>query len=163
MKVYLKVFLLYLFLFGCKNYVPPKEYEVEKERIINKSYEAVWQDIISFMGSANIPIKNIDKNSGFIATEFDLGASFREVMDCGEPGSAPGYKQVFENPIGNFNIVVQKISENSTKVTVNVFYKSDLVLYEYNQYSGYYPIKRQRIECNSTGTLERRLLNYLTK
>jgi len=50
----------------------PVERVIEKERIINKPFDEVWQNIIELLAVYNMPIKNLDKNSGFIATEYKL-------------------------------------------------------------------------------------------
>jgi len=143
-----------ILLYGCSSYKPPKVYTYPKSQTYSKTYDEVWSKIIQWFGKHNTPIKNLDKNSGFISTEYSLGVNiFSKYCDCGEPGSL----MIFEKAIGNFNVVLIKINENQVKVDVNTFFKGEFSVYNFLT-KRYEP---QIIDCNSTGVLERELFDFI--
>lgn len=149
-----------ILLLSCSAYQPPKNYNYQKSRDINKSYNDTWQKVINYFASANLPIKVLDKSSGLISTE--INASVNDVgpwMDCGVPAKGMLEYQ-FENPTLTFNIVVQSLNSRKTNVTVNTFYKIWYVSYNYNNYQ-WVKVGQQQITCNSTGRFETDLINYL--
>lgn len=150
-----------LIITSCATYQPPKTYDFEKERVISKPFDETWGEIIEWFASYGSPIKNMDKNSGFIATEFNLSVSNSEdYFDCGQAGANISTFQKFENPIGNFNILVKKIDDARTKIVVNTFFS---VTVNYYQHINMKFEKSEKINCNSTGVLEKELLDYISK
>lgn len=137
---------------------------IEKERIINKPYDAVWQSTVEWFATHNTPIKNVDKSSGLISTEYSLpmGEAAR-YMDCGTASSSFMGKTSLENHSGNFNVLVKKVSDNSTKININVFFGCSVNSYQYKGLlSTEYVLKSSsRINCTSTGTLEKEVLDYI--
>jgi hypothetical protein len=110
--------ILSIFLFlGCassKNVAPaePVVYVVEKDRIINKPFEAIWQSIIELLATYNMPIKNLDKSSGFISTEYKLvTGEVSQYMICEGASSTFSGKVELTNQGGNLNVLVKKITE----------------------------------------------------
>jgi uncharacterized lipoprotein len=139
-----------LILIGCAS--APQQYNYLKEKVYAQPFDTVWQKTIEWFGATGIPIKNLDKSSGFIATEYNLRSddvSPDKVCDCGSG-------TIISNPTGNFNIVVKKIDQQNTKVIVNAFFKAQVKVYKLIG-----PDVEQPIDCNSTGRLERELLIYL--
>ncbi len=161
MKHFLFLFSL-IILVSCSAYQPPKTYNFPTEMEFDKTYDEVWTRVISLFADAGIPIKTLDKASGLIATESNLGAQeFATVMDCGTPASDLNvYK--FENQLGKFNVQVISISPNRTKVKVRTFFKTLYVRYTRQQ--GYWVrTGSQWIDCNSTGAFEALIFNYLSQ
>ena len=157
---YLIILLFILIISSCATYQPPKTYDFEKERIISKTFEETWGKIIEWYASYGSPIKNMDKTSGFIATEFNLSAhNSTYYFDCGQEGADLGSYQKLENPIGNFNILVKRIDDSKTKVVVNTFFSVTRKYYGHinNKFK-----KSEKINCNSTGVLEKELLDYIS-
>jgi len=68
------------------------------------------------------------------------------------------------NQGGNLNLLLRKVSEDSTKVTVNVFYSCNANKYRYeNLLSTNYILESStKIDCQSTGTLEKAILDYVS-
>ena len=101
-----------------------KTHTVQK---FNGNYDDVWNAIVFWFGTNNTPIKNMDKNSGFIATEWDMGAADQSFCDCGTYDDKPvvGYSGYGGKSVitGNFNVIVRKVSDNTTEVTINAHYK----------------------------------------
>ncbi len=123
----------------------PKRYDVERSRVVNQSYETVWSGLISYLAERNIPLKSFAKDSGVIFAEavtFDEGQA-----DCGSPGLL--------KPIARYasiNILVRP-QGSAQKVTVN----SRFVETRFNSFD----YSSTRVECNSKGVVEERILSAL--
>lgn len=154
MKVLIAI-VLSLTMISCASYQPPKEYHFDKSKIINKSYDEVWTKVIKWFAENNTPIKTMEKVSGFIATEYQLSTnSSTDCLDCG----TKGFYQIFKSYTGNFNIHLEKISDTQTKITISTFFKANIETI--NAISG--QKSSSQIDCNSTGVLEKSLLNSLS-
>lgn len=149
-----------LFFSGCVAYKPPVKYTVEKEITIEKDYETVWNQAIEWFAINGTPIKNMDKTSGFISTEYNLSVSqTSKYMDCGETASSVFIIHRLENPSGNFNLLIKKVDDSKTKVSVNVFFSANS-----NVYDNYGRLQQSvKIDCNSKGQLEKSVLEFLSK
>lgn len=145
-----------LFLIGCSVSQPPKTYNVVKEMTFEKSYDRIWNTAIEWFAIQGTPIKNMDKSSGFISTEYSLSANRGGCLDCGTMGDALLTYSRMEDPRGNFNLLIKKITDTKTKVTVNCFFKITGNVYM----SGRLQSSRV-IDCASTGILEKEILDYL--
>jgi hypothetical protein len=167
---YLIIFLTISLIFSCVStkHVPPPAPVVrviEKERNISKPYDAVWQRIIELLATYNMPIKNLDKSSGFISTDYKLvTGTVSDYMICEGAVSNFSGKVELINHGGNLNVLIRKISEDSTKVTVNTFYSSTANKYRYeNLISTKYVLESStKIDCTSTGNLEKAIFEYIS-
>lgn len=167
----LKLFLFtssVLFL-GCSTpkavVTAPVELIIEKERIINKPFETVWQSTIELLATYNMPIKNLDRASGFIASDYKLVTSdYRQYMICEGASSTFSGKVELANPGGNLNILIKKISEESTKVTINCFWGCVANRYRYASLisTEYVFVSSDRQDCRTSGNLEKAFLDYLS-
>jgi len=43
---------------------------IKNEIIVDGTYDEIWENIISYFSQAMIPVKNIEKSSGFLETDF---------------------------------------------------------------------------------------------
>ncbi|MBS3992988.1 MAG: hypothetical protein KGZ87_04650 [Bacteroidetes bacterium] len=170
MKATFKTSLLLLVTILATNCAPPPRVTpvarvVEKERIVNKSFDAVWQSTIEWFATHNTPIKNLDKSSGLVSTEYSLSmAEAANYMDCGGSTiSAFGANTRLENHSGNFNVLLKKIDDTHTKINVNVFFGCTLNTYNYKGLLSTEMILTgsKRINCYSTGALEKQVLDFL--
>jgi hypothetical protein len=165
--IYLNIFLLISLIAGCSapEYIKPTTYTVEKDRIINKSFDVIWQSTVEWFATHNTPIKNLDKTSGLISTEYSLSmAEAAQYMDCGSGESNFSGKVELVNHTGNFNVLVKKIDENSTKVSINVFFGCTINKYRYESLlsTEYVLESSTKTSCISTGRLEKEILEYLS-
>ncbi|UEG49848.1 hypothetical protein LK994_14500 [Ferruginibacter lapsinanis] len=138
---------------------------IEKERIINKSFESIWQSTIELLATYNMPIKNLDKASGFISTEYkQITGVPSQYASCTGASSTFMGKVELTNHGGNLNVMLKRISDDSTKVTVNCFYSCMKNKYKYaNILSTTYVLEStERIDCETTGLLERAILDYVS-
>ena len=106
-------------------------------------FDAVWEDIVQFLASKNIQIKNIAKDSGIIyaeASRFD-----NDVADCGSPGILH-----IVGRRATFNVFVNRSSSNPT-VSVNTEFT------EVRRFDG----PTMTVPCNSRGVLEAAILNAI--
>jgi hypothetical protein len=137
---------------------------VERERIINKSFDEVWQSTIELLATYNMPIKNLDKSSGFISTDYKLvTGEVSQYMRCEGASSTFSGKVELTNHGGNLNVLLKKINEDSTKVSINTFYSCMSNKYKYaNLISTTYVLESStRIDCTSTGNLEKAIFDYI--
>ncbi|RLB51898.1 MAG: hypothetical protein DRI90_22610 [Deltaproteobacteria bacterium] len=151
---------------GCGEavYNTPVVYPVEKERTIDKPFDAVWQSAVEWFATHNTPIKTLDKASGLISTEYSLSmAEAAAHMDCGSGDSSFMGKVELEKPAGNFNMVIKKQDESSTKVSVNVFFACTVNKYRYENLlsTEYILLSSEKVDCGSKGTLEKELLDHI--
>jgi hypothetical protein len=120
---------------------PPRQHTVEKATRIDGSVEQTWAAVIEVLAQHNWLIQNLEKDSGLIATDWmgiPLSSPF---VDCGTPGMV--------NVSGRsmrFNVLLRAAGPR-TSMTVNV-----AAVETQSNESGVY-----RVECTSTGRLERRL------
>ncbi len=160
--------ILLVIILGCaapkKPVVQQAPIIIEKERIISKSFDAVWQSAIEWFATHNTPIKNLDKSSGLISTEYSvsIGDAYR-YMSCGTGTSTFTGKTEINNHTGNFNVLIKKLADNSTKISVNVFFGCTINKYKYKSLlsTEYVLESSTRANCSSKGALEREILNYL--
>lgn len=165
----MKKFFLYLLIIiqiiGCSSYKPPKTYQFQNWADYGLPFDEVWSRVIRFFAESGISIKTMDKASGFIVTDnISFTGGLGEYLDCGEPAKNPFAYARIENPIGNFNIYITKISEQATRVQIKTFYKALYSVYQYDDYRKTF-IKHSDswINCNSTGFLEIGLLRYIAQ
>ena len=153
---------------GCaqpKHIVRSAQYDVEKERVVNKPFDAVWQSAVEWFATRNTPIKNIDKASGFISTEYGLSVEeAAQYMDSGYGESNFQGKVEVVNQRGNFNVIIKKIDENSTRVSINAFFNCTVNRYRYeNLFSTNYVLESSAPQkCLSTGVIEKDFLDRLS-
>ena len=135
--------------------VPPKNYNFQSSRIINKNYDEVWAAIISSFAENNTPIKTIEKDSGIIVSD-DLKVPFKlqnaiyysDYCDCGHPGGLNMYKQM----LGSYNIFARKIENEQTSIQINTNFKASM--WYGNNFIDW-------VTCSSKGLFEGNLLSQV--
>ena len=143
----------------------PVRVVVERERIIEKPFDVVWEKILELLATYNMPIKNIDRSSGFIATDYKLiTGDPAQYMYCTGASSTFSGKVELTNHGANLNVLLKKITDTSTKVTLNLFYSCLANKYRYaGFFSTEYVLESStRIDCSSTGNLEKAVFIYLS-
>lgn len=129
-------------LSGCTS-VAPKHYDVTNSRVYDASYDQVWSSLVALLAKANVPLKQIAKDSGVIyvdALKFDDGQA-----DCGSPGMLKPIAR-----FGTINILVQPVG-NQQRVTVNTsFTETRFNSFDYSS---------SQVSCSSKGQLEAALLD----
>jgi hypothetical protein len=141
--VYLSlVVLIFSFSVGCSSsaiYKPPLENNsiTNYSKVVNKSFDETWDALISYSASTFFAIDNFEKASGLITLSF--GSSEPERFITGGywkydysygatqlhfEGDYVKYGATYQNGElnGRMNIVVRKVDESNTKVTVNAKY-----------------------------------------
>lgn len=165
----LTVLLAFALFNGCATQKPAPVVQqapviIQKERVISKPFDGVWQTAIEWFATHNTPIKNLDKTSGLISTEYSipLGQAYL-YMSCGNGSSNFYGKTEMANHSGNFNVIIKKLADNSTKINVNVFYGCTINKFKYKSLisTEYVLESSTRTNCSSTGYLEKQILDYL--
>lgn len=122
---------------------PPKQLNVERSKVSSQSFDATWQNLVTGIAAANLPIKTIAKDSGLIVLE-QSGFNMADA-DCGKPGVA-----VVLGRRANVNIQVQR--EPTVRVTVNARFVQGRRVLDGPTYV---------VECATTGNLEQFFLNMI--
>lgn len=149
--------LISIFLIACASYRPPIKYDFQTEMIYKESFDEIWNKTVEWFATQGTPIKNMDKESGFISTEYSLSTEkHMRYVDCGIVGEHPLVIQKIENPTGNFNILIKKQPDDKTSVNINSFFQAT-----YIATTGSGIPASKKIECVSTGLLEREIFEYL--
>jgi hypothetical protein len=159
-KLYIYVLLLIALLFtiGCNSYKPPKQYNIEKTRVVNMPFDKAWTKIITIFATRNTHIYTIEKSSGFIAMKYKL--SLLESMDAFDCGRLKNNEVNYnENFVGDMNLIVEQITSEQTKITINYFYTDKLFMGQSDSFTG----NLSKIECVSTGMIENLFFELLTK
>lgn len=139
----------------------PGVYTFDKSRLYpENSKDEVWSKIIRFFSERNIQIKTVEKDSGIIyaeVTRFDP-EELVTYADCGQ-----GQKQTtvidvrrIQAGIIKLNVFVVENSEG-TSVSVNTDYKAEAI--PNSIFASGDKIYIQN--CNSKGTLEKSILDYV--
>lgn len=104
---------------GCAAPVPPAAPVPRTGTVVAASFDKTWGAVIDVFASKNIPIRTIDKASGFIATEgLSVGAEGSAWADC---GSRMG---VAQRPTqATYNVRVKGDASRST-VQMNVIWRN---------------------------------------
>ncbi len=138
---------------ACATYTPPVERDIDKVKRVDDSFDRVWQQSTEWFANKNIPIKNIVKDSGLIATDYRLGTN-ADYLDCGTVGT---YESFTDKSL-NFNVIVKSVGPNLTSVQANTFGTGSVSQMDL---SGR-PLARRTVDCVSTGKLEEDLFKSLS-
>lgn len=155
------------FTSGCRTvvYVPVDNTPIviEKTRIIPKTFDVVWSKTIELFANYNYPIKNLDKTSGFISSDYKAITGSYQYCTCAGARSDFNGKVEIINRGGNMNMLLKSISSDSTQVTVNLFYSATRNEYKYESLlsTNYVLVSSTRIDCESTGLAEGAIFEYL--
>lgn len=157
-KLFLVAALASTALAGCAGPTlqPPSSATMDRSETYSADFDQVWERAVDWFATNNIPIKNIEKDSGIIGSEYSLGSNYSQV-DCGafDPGDMHVlYDQVV---VANINVLVRKGS-NGTSVQPNVFGQGTFMLRDV--WNGV-PSTMKAERCVSTGELENDLHRYL--
>lgn len=143
MKALLPVSLLLLVLISC-GFTPQMEERtaIQKERLYSFGFDLVWKSVISIFAELNIPVDNLEKDSGYI--------SCRDARVPREWLYAPKDKVDYRlsDISGSFNVFVSEV-EDGCKVSVNAIFNA--LVYRYNLLFGG---RERREDFPSSGKME---------
>lgn len=110
-----------LFLIACATAPVPRQ--IVNTFPIEKSFDLVWQAVIESFAELQLPIQNMEKDSGLITTDWiDFkGQKNTDYCDCGGLGI-----NVERSRNGRFNVFVKNISKNSCEIKVNCIYQQTI-------------------------------------
>ncbi len=97
-------------LAGCIRYTPPQPASPHDPAPVAASFGKTWDAVIDVFGDRTIPIRNMERASGFIATDaLPAGPNDRDYADCGSRE-----KVVYAPSRVTYNVVVRGDSSQST-------------------------------------------------
>jgi len=121
---------------GCMSatYAKPK-HEDKKENytlVVDKSFDQVWKELITYSASTFFAIDNYEKDSGLVTltfgadkpSEFITGGKWKSKGSISFDGDYVDYLSLYQggNLTGKMNIVVSKITDDKTQIQVNARY-----------------------------------------
>jgi len=123
MRKILVLTLLLILTVGCGMRSQVEDVAVEKEAFYAAEFPAVWTAVISIFADLNLPVANMERDSGFVnCNAFDVP---REWLNAPEEGI--DYR--LGNCKGNFNVFVTEV-EGGCKVSVTSSYSA--TVWKYN-------------------------------
>lgn len=148
MKTKILVTVLFIsFLAACASAPAPRT--IVNSFAIEADYDAVWSALIETFAELQLPIENMEKDSGLITTDWIefTGQTNEGYCDCGGLGI-----NIEVNRLGKFNVFVKKVTENSSEMTVNCMYEQTIRFGD--------TVNRRK--CISTGNLEQEMRDLVT-
>ena len=139
--------LLLVLVVGCAT--APIRQDIQKIFEFDAGYDDVWAAIIDTFGMMQLPIDNVEKDSGLITTDwlsFEVDDGY---ADCGKGG----FGRAVRDLVGRFNVVARD-ANGTVSVTVNT-------LYEANRVDVLNPEISSEVRCYSTGVLEADLVELV--
>jgi len=150
--------ILVIGIVGCAapSLKPPSDQSRDFSDRYAADFDVVWESVVDWFAVNNIPIKNIDKNSGLISSDYSLGSSFTQV-DCGTMDPGDMARLVDTNITANINVLVRS-QRDEVIVRPNVFGQGVYTLQSTWDNRLIY-VRADR--CVTTGELENSLQTYL--
>ena len=131
MKKFLFLSFLVLLLVACSVY-HPKIYTPRNVFAVDASFDKTWSSVVETCAEMNIPVKQMQKDSGFI--EVELRGIAYGWADFGEIPSSLFHVGRLEYPTAHFNIYVKSISDNQSEIRMDsdfiaiIIYNVDVVI-----------------------------------
>ena len=137
-----------LFIYGCATAPAPRQ--IVNTFPIKKPFDDVWQAVIESFSELQLPIDNMEKDSGLITTDWIdfTGQKNTDYCDCGGLGMT-----IERRRVGKFNVFVKRITEDSCEIRVNCLYEQTI----YESFSETTTVRK----CVSTGKLEAAMFNLI--
>ena len=144
-----KIFILALtsaFLAACASAPAPRT--IVNSFAIDAGYDSVWSALIETFAELQLPIDNMEKDSGLVTTDWIefTGQTNEGYCDCGGLGI-----NIEVNRLGKFNVFMKKVTEDSCQMTVNCMYEQTIRFGD----------TTSRRKCISTGNLEQEMYNLV--
>jgi len=109
-------------VYGCATAPAPRQ--IVKAFTIEAPFDDVWVAVIDSFADMNLPIVNMEKDSGLITSDwigYPRGKAGNVYCDCGGLGIWMELERE-----GRFNVFVRKITENSCDLKVNCLYRQTI-------------------------------------
>ena len=147
MRRILLVMVLALAMAGCGwNYRPPAANPKKYVFTVNAPRAKVWPAVVAAFAEINIPIKNIDKSSGLIASD-PMRSKMGPDCNCGDRAWRSGTIEPFsDEAMVRFNVFIT--GDNPTTIQINTRFSYTYI--ETTQWGIY----KLPLTCVSTGRIE---------
>jgi uncharacterized lipoprotein len=112
-KIATSIFIC-LVLISCATAPAPRM--IQNSFSIDQPFDKIWPAVIEVFAELNLPIMNMEKDSGLITTDWIqfTGHEANRFMDCGRLGATTEIDKR-----GKFNVYVKKISDTACEMKVN--------------------------------------------
>jgi hypothetical protein len=117
----------------------PQKRKVTTTASVRTTYAQAWEAVIDLFSERTWAIKNMDRDSGLITTDWmSLGSEAETFADCGSPGLA-----TIQETAVRFNVRIKEL-DDATSVAVNAAFR------QLRTFDGH----TSTIECTSKGAVE---------
>jgi len=151
-------------------FIPPQPRQIQNTFPVDKPFDSVWQAVIEAFAELNLPIDNLERDSGLITTDW---INFQEqnpengYCDCGKvlipQSSSPDWimgRPIKEEDVtaktyttfkvrGRFNVFVKESEQGPCEIKINSIFETDF--------------DTEQKSCLSTGRLEASLYKIIQK
>lgn len=130
-----------ILVMGCR-YVPPTSSPSPEELPTGGSFDATWSAVIDYFAEHKIPVKTLERASGFVVAEYLWNDDTRVLgsADCGRRGNTG-----FAPDVATFNVRVKPAGREATIRITTDYARAD------------------RKRCESTGVWERQIVNRVVR
>lgn len=159
MKKLLTAAALSVLVAGCAapSVTPPSASSGDHVDTYRADFLEVWEHAVDWFAINNIPIKNIERDSGIISSDYSLGSDFSQV-DCGTVDPGGMHILIDQSVTANINVLVRERS-GEVSVQPNVFGQG--VFTFRNSWDNRLTETLRVDRCVSTGELERSLHSHI--
>ncbi|MCE9681132.1 hypothetical protein [Halomonas alkalisoli] len=159
MKKILATVALSTLLVGCAapSVTPPSANTGNHVDTYHADFSEVWEHAVDWFAINNIPIKNIERDSGIISSDYSLGAGYSQV-DCGAVDPGGMHILIDQAVTANINVLVRDRS-GQISVQPNVFGQGAFTFR--NTWDNRLTETIRVDRCVTTGELERSLQNHI--
>lgn len=125
--------------------------DIVKSFPVEASFDKTWTAMIEAFADLQLPIQNMEKDSGLIITDWIdfTGQTNEDYCDCGSLGML----LIEVGRSGKFNIFIKKVDENSCEVKINCMFEQTVKIMGENATS--------QKKCISTGNLESEIFKLI--
>lgn len=161
MRLVISALSLVPLLAGCAppSMIAPDQPSHESTATINKPYDETWLATVDWFSNQNIPIKQIEKDSGLIASDYSLRTE-QDVLDCGKVAGADGWTLTGSSHNANLNVRVRELGEDQSAVTMRIFGTGEYGFFNPMLSS---PHRLHVEDCVSSGALEAQLFEAVSQ
>lgn len=144
--------------FGPPQYNPPDTAEKDYSKTFAADYSSVWDGAVEWFAINNVPIKNLDKDSGVISSEYSLGSDYTQI-DCGSMTSGSLILAEPGEIVANITVLIRE-RKSGVLVRPQVFGDGGFNLID--PFNGAVVNTVDAKKCISTGEVESQLNEYIS-
>ncbi|MBP0050098.1 hypothetical protein H9C73_15330 [Marinobacterium sp. AK62] len=141
-----------VFSSGCATHKAAPKAKIERQNVYQVPFEKAWNISVDFFAENGINLDKIEKDSGLLTAQ-NGSVGLGSYLNCGEAG---GLGSRFEDVNSRLNVLVRKVDDETSKISVNL--NANAYVVRRNLYG--HALERISVRCESTGQLENDMHAY---